>query len=194
MSGRDSIAEAFRKGAMLALGRQPWPDADDYFSLIGIDYANGKVLPEKPVAPADHAGLVEAAQWIAEHRRSIEMDVASAHSGRGNGASEWMREDDRDFRSDLHVAFDCLADALASSAPPAPKTVSREGKGQIAWGLFNPATGKMDHRCYQREEGARAGAMTHSNRWRKFFAVPLFLYVDEESERAWQETREGMNK
>jgi hypothetical protein len=41
----------------------------------------------------------------------------------------------------------------------------------IAWALFNPATGKIDHRCYQREESARAGAAAHSNRWRTFVVV-----------------------
>jgi len=45
----------------------------------------------------------------------------------------------------------------------------------IAWALFNPATGKVDHRCYQREDAARAGAAAHSNRWRTLISVPLFL-------------------
>ena len=46
----------------------------------------------------------------------------------------------------------------------------------VAWGLYNPATGKLDHRCYQREEAARAGAASQTNRWRTIVAVPLFLY------------------
>lgn len=46
----DSIAEAFRKGAMYALGRKAWDDADDFFSLCGNDYAKGNALPSKPVA------------------------------------------------------------------------------------------------------------------------------------------------
>ena len=52
----------------------------------------------------------------------------------------------------------------------------------IAWALFNPATGKVDHRCYQREDAAMAGAKNQSNRWRTFVAVPLFLLPDEEGE------------
>ena len=45
---------------------------------------------------------------ISKIRKSIENDVRSAHSNRGNGASEWMIEDDRDFRRDLAAAFDNL--------------------------------------------------------------------------------------
>lgn len=52
----------------------------------------------------------------------------------------------------------------------------------VAWALFNPATGKVDHRCYQREEAARSGATAQSNRWRTYVAVPLFLHPDEEGE------------
>lgn len=46
----------------------------------------------------------------------------------------------------------------------------------VAWGLLNPATGKLDHRCYVRKEAARASAENQSNRWRTFVAVPLFLH------------------
>ena len=43
-----AIWEAFRKGAMFALGRAVWDDADDYFTLVGIDYAKGKPIPTNP--------------------------------------------------------------------------------------------------------------------------------------------------
>lgn len=54
-------------------------------------------------------------------------------------------------------------------------TISTEPQ-PVAWALFNPATGKIDHRCYQREEAARLGAANQSNRWRTLVAVPLFLH------------------
>lgn len=46
----------------------------------------------------------------------------------------------------------------------------------IAWGLFNPMTGKIDPKCYMREKSARAGAARQSNRWRTLIAVPLYLH------------------
>ena len=52
----------------------------------------------------------------------------------------------------------------------------------IAWALFNPATGKIDTtHVYVLKDSARNGAIAHSNRWRQFVAVPLFLHpsVDE---------------
>ena len=45
----------------------------------------------------------------------------------------------------------------------------------VAWGLYNPATDKLDHRCYQREETARIGAANLTNKWRTIVAVPLLL-------------------
>lgn len=52
----------------------------------------------------------------------------------------------------------------------------------VAWGLWNPAAGKLDHRCYQREEAARAGATNQSSRWRTLIAVPLFLCPGEDGD------------
>ena len=45
----------------------------------------------------------------------------------------------------------------------------------VAWALFNPRTGKIDHRAYQQEETARAGTARQSGRWSTWVAVPLFL-------------------
>lgn len=50
--GREAIAEAFRKGAMSALGCPIWEDADAFFSLAGMDYAQGKPLPSTMPLPA----------------------------------------------------------------------------------------------------------------------------------------------
>lgn len=55
------------------------------------------------------AAVREVAEPLLKMRKGIEADVLSAHQNRGNGASEWMREDDRDFRRDLTTAFDTLA-------------------------------------------------------------------------------------
>lgn len=54
----------------------------------------------------------------------------------------------------------------------------------VAWGLWNPATGKLDHRCYQREVAARVGAENQSSRWRTLIAVPLFLHPGEQCDAA----------
>jgi len=49
--------------------------------------------------------MLEALTWFDRCGKSLSNDIDSAHSGRGNGASDWMREDDRDFRRDLKTAF-----------------------------------------------------------------------------------------
>jgi hypothetical protein len=51
------------------------------------------------------ARLREALRWFDKHESTIKSDINSAHSGRGDAASDWMREDDRDFRRDLCEAF-----------------------------------------------------------------------------------------
>ncbi|EKF40873.1 hypothetical protein NA8A_18317 [Nitratireductor indicus C115] len=58
--------------------------------------------------------LEEALRRLTAMRKGIEADVSSAHSNRGNGASEWMREDDRDFRRELCEAFDAAHAALTA--------------------------------------------------------------------------------
>ena len=50
-------------------------------------------------------------------RKDIVSDVGTAHKLRGNGASDWMREDDRDSRRDLNSAFD------AAEAGPKPERI-----------------------------------------------------------------------
>lgn len=44
----------------------------------------------------------------------------------------------------------------------------------LAFGLYNPATGKLDPRAYVHEEAALAGALRQTNQWRTFVAIPLF--------------------
>ena len=67
---------------------------------------------------------------------------------------------------------------------PTEQAIERVGGQPIAWALYNPATGKVDHRCYQREDVARVGAVTLSNRWRTLIAVPLFLHATDPVSRA----------
>lgn len=65
---------------------------------------------------ADRAKLdkaAEALQGLVRYQKSILADVLTAHSNRGAGASEWMREDDRDFMRDLRAAFEVSAAVLA---------------------------------------------------------------------------------
>lgn len=57
--------------------------------------------------------LREAVDWFVRNGDHLETDIKSAHLSRGCGASDWMREDDRDFRSDLKCALDKARTALS---------------------------------------------------------------------------------
>ena len=78
-----------------------------------------------PTDPKGEEGLREAAKALLGMRQSITTDVGSAHSLRGNDASEWMREDDREMRKELREAFDRLEAALAR----APSALTEAAKG-----------------------------------------------------------------
>jgi len=56
--------------------------------------------------------LRAALEWFVKCENSIMTDVLSAHRNRGNGASQWMMEDDADFRRDLRQAFETARAAL----------------------------------------------------------------------------------
>ena len=81
-------------------------------------------LIDTPAPPAGEreAALREAVAKILPLKEGVLTDVKSAHSGRGNGASEWMREDDRDFRSDLRNAFAAIESALIDTPTPPATT------------------------------------------------------------------------
>ncbi|WP_299830736.1 hypothetical protein [uncultured Roseobacter sp.] len=64
---------------------------------------------QSPPSPS----VQEAASKLLKMRDSITSDIQSAHSGRGVGASQWMREDDQDFRKSLRETFDALERALS---------------------------------------------------------------------------------
>ena len=69
---------------------------------------------------------------------------------------------------------------------------TQQAVAPIAWALFNPATGKVDHRCYRHEVSARVGAENHSNRWRTLIAVPLFLHPLEDRAANPQDDGKGL--
>ena len=58
----------------------------------------------------------EALTVFVRLERSIKIDIGSAHKARGAAASDFMREDDADFRRELEAAFD---KARASLTKPA---------------------------------------------------------------------------
>lgn len=61
---------------------------------------------------AENERLREALGQFYSMSDGILADVKSAHLGRGDAASEWMREDDRDFIKDLRKLIENVA-ALA---------------------------------------------------------------------------------
>lgn len=72
---------------------------------------------EHRTTPPDASAIRGALERIVKLRKDIVSDVGTAHKLRGNGASDWMREDDRDFRRDLNSAFDAAEAALAGAKP-----------------------------------------------------------------------------
>jgi hypothetical protein len=58
------------------------------------------------------AELEAALEWFVKREKSIMADVLSSHRNRGNGASQWMSEDDADFRRNLRQAFETARAAL----------------------------------------------------------------------------------
>ncbi|CAN5950729.1 unnamed protein product [Sphagnum jensenii] len=63
--------------------------------------------PDPPTQ--EEAKLRRAVAAMLELREPIEADLRSAHSNRGNGASEWMRENDKEFRREVSEAKLALA-------------------------------------------------------------------------------------
>lgn len=54
-----------------------------------------------------------ALEWFDKHADELKADVLSAHHGRGNGTTQWMTEDDRDFRKALREALEAARQALS---------------------------------------------------------------------------------
>jgi hypothetical protein len=93
------------------------PEDDEHYSdLARRTYlAMQSARPIPASEPGEVGQLVEALDWFVRRRKSIENDVLSAHSGRGAGASSFMREDDADFRRDMRAAFDKADTALEAA-------------------------------------------------------------------------------
>tara|TARA_R110000744_G_C19018112_1_gene523860 strand:- start:77 stop:313 length:237 start_codon:yes stop_codon:yes gene_type:complete len=72
------------------------------------------IFTPKEIGPAlmRSDAIEKSASTLLKMADGIKADVRTAHSERGGGASEWMREDDRDFRKDLREAFEAFETAL----------------------------------------------------------------------------------
>ena len=71
-----------------------------------------EVEADRDAALAGVERLTEALALFVQMEKSIIADLMTAHASRGNGASEWMREDDRDMRKDIRKAFQAARAAL----------------------------------------------------------------------------------
>lgn len=103
----------FRKliGAALAATPSPAPACFECETPL-----IGPLCPKcnPPTAPV---GLIAALEEFVRMESSITHDIRTAHSLRGAGASDWMREDDHDMQRDLSAAFEAARRALAARAP-----------------------------------------------------------------------------
>lgn len=78
--------------------------ADEHEALRDAHRASVKVVGRfVPAGFTDE--VVEVLDWFHRRAETLKTEVRTAHSGRGAAASEWMREDDRDFRRDLDEAL-----------------------------------------------------------------------------------------
>ncbi len=93
---------------MISAGCDQWDDG----KAEGEIYRAMLAASPAPPIPEGIEALAASATWFHQHRKSIEADIRSAHYSRGNGTTQWMTEDDRDFRNELEAAFTRLADAL----------------------------------------------------------------------------------
>jgi phage-related minor tail protein len=62
------------------------------------------LLSERASLQERLAKALGALEWFIAHRATVAADLVSAHFARGDAASEWMREDDRDLRRDFNDA------------------------------------------------------------------------------------------
>lgn len=82
-------------------------------ATVGVKFLPG--FKNEPASPSPElTQLVKAARWFEKNAEGIKADVSSAHSNSRQGASEWMVEDDREFRKELRDNFEALTAALAS--------------------------------------------------------------------------------
>jgi hypothetical protein len=95
------------------------------FSLLQRLVANDIRNAEKAISLLRDEATQPSAQFVAGMRvlkdivrlqKDIQADVSTAHRLRGSGASEWMRDDDRDMRRELDAAFSAARAILAEAA------------------------------------------------------------------------------
>lgn len=100
-------------------GQIAWSAAANNSSTwIGVDwnylnYTQKEMWARVEAAEARIAELTGALERFAKLEKDITADVKTAHQNRGNGASEWMSEEDGEMRRDLRAAFDAARAALA---------------------------------------------------------------------------------
>lgn len=73
----------------------------------GVDETTvAQVSDVLPDATRPKGDVREALDWFRRNADGLKSDIKLAHSSRGNGCTDWMREDDRDFRRELdkHLA------------------------------------------------------------------------------------------
>lgn len=59
--------------------------------------------------------LLAALGWFVNHADSIAADLMLAHHSRGEGGSQWMVADDREFRADFDKAAKDAQGAIAKA-------------------------------------------------------------------------------
>lgn len=115
-----------------------------------FDATHWRPLPAAPDQP-EQPSVAEAAREVLAKRQSIMSDISSAHQLRGDGASSWMREDDREFRAELSAAFDKLDAALraqladARKVKPLPRN-TRKIPWELDWELEQAAQRSLQRR------------------------------------------------
>ncbi len=79
------------------------------------------LVSERDRLKVANAELASALKWFDLHADSLAADLRSAHRSRGEGGSQWMAEDDRDFRADFRKAIETARAALQAHGPAKPE-------------------------------------------------------------------------
>lgn len=108
-----AVAEGFRKGAMAALGCAHWDDADDFFTMVGIDYAQGKPFPPTMPKPRQEvtAGVAEEVlelEGVYEKNKPFHEMLMALRSEEGDSVT--LFSDNPDFNSLPNNAIECCGE------------------------------------------------------------------------------------
>lgn len=89
----------------------------DLYTAIENRMAETRAAESRALAAeARVLGLVEALKAYQAVHKSVTADLHTAHQNQGNGASQWMREDDAELRRDFRKAGELASRALLSLA------------------------------------------------------------------------------